>query len=286
MFSYKTLEAIDDRILHQTFVSAFSDYQIKMDLPPWKLQQMLSRRGYIPEKSMGVFKEETLVGFILNGYREWEGKTTVYDTGTGVVPEYRKQGLTTNMFRKVMELLRVHGVKQYLLEVLQQNTSAYELYRKQGFEITRSFSCFKLDKCNYKYQNSFGVEQVDGFTAAEWEGLKEFWDFQPSWQNSIDSVCVLPEDFIYSVVRCDNKIVGYGIIEKRTGDIPQICVDKNYRHKGFGRSIMAELVKNTEANRAAVINVDDKAEVFKEFLNNFGFENYVQQYEMILEINT
>ncbi|MHB1392499.1 MAG: GNAT family N-acetyltransferase [Clostridia bacterium] len=105
MFSYKTLENVDIDIIHQAFVSAFSDYQIKVDLPLWKLQNMLQRRGYIPEKSMGVFKDEALVGFILNGNREWKVKPTVYDTGTGVVPEYRKQGLTTNMFRNVMELL-------------------------------------------------------------------------------------------------------------------------------------------------------------------------------------
>lgn len=285
MFSYKTLENVNIELVHQAFVNAFSDYQVKIDLPLWKLQQMLRRRGYIPEKSMGAFKDETLVGFILNGCREWNGKPTVYDVGTGVLPEFRMKGLTTNMFRGVMELLKAEGVEQYLLEVLQQNTSAYELYKKNGFKTIRDFACFKLDKSKYKSRETFSVERVESFTAADWKQIKEFWDWVPSWQNSIESICALPGDFIYSVVRSDNKIVGYGIIEKRTGDIPQFGVDRNYRRKGIAGSIITDLINNTESSKAAVINVDDRSQESKDFLNALGFELYVEQYEMVLEIN-
>jgi ribosomal protein S18 acetylase RimI-like enzyme len=285
MFNYETLENIDMEIIHHAFINAFSDYQIKVDLPLWKLLQMLQRRGYIPEKSMGAFDDEALVGFILNGLREWNGKLTAYDTGTGVVPEYRKQGLTTNMFHNVLEQLKHEGVEQYLLEVIQQNTSAYELYKKQGFETTRTFSCYKLDKSKLQPYNTFAVEHVEGFTAADWEQLKDFWDVQPSWQNSIKSINALSDEFIYSVVRSGNKIVGYGIVEKRAGDIPQIAVDRNFRRKGIAGSIMADLISNTESSKVAVINVDDHSKVMKDFLSALGFEHYVAQYEMVLEIN-
>jgi len=234
---------------------------------------------------MGVFRDDALVGFILNGYREWNGKLTVYDTGTGVLPEYRKKGLTTNMFRNVMELLKAEGVEQYLLEVIQQNTSAYELYRKQGFEITRTFTCFKLDKSKYKSQTNIEVEHIDGFTAAEWEQVKTFRDWKPSWQNSIEAVCSLPGEFIYSAARSDNKTVGYGIIEKRTGDIPQFGVDRKYRRKGIAASIMTDLINNTKSDKISVINVDDQSKTSKEFLIALGFEHYVEQYEMVLDIN-
>ena len=284
MFIYKSLEGVSIEVLHKAFVEAFSDYQVKIDLPLWKLQQMLQRRGYLPEKSMGAFKDEVLVGFILNGYRKWNGRPTVYDAGTGVIPEYRKQGLTTNIFQKVLELLKDDGVEQYLLEVIQQNTAAYELYRKKGFEITRTFSCYKLDKSNFKLQNTFSIEHVDGFTAAEWTHLREFWDFNPSWQNSIESVCALSGEFCYSIVRFDNKIVGYGIIEKKTGDIPQIAVDRNYRRKGIAKNILSDIISNTEASKVAVINVDDSSKVSKDFLSALGFLHYVDQYEMIMDL--
>lgn len=284
MFKYKTLEGTDIEIIHKAFVEAFSDYQVKMELPLWKLQQMLQRRGYIPEKSMGAFKEDILVGFILNGYRRWNGKQTVYDTGTGVVPEFRKQGLTTNMFFKTVEMLKKEGIEQYLLEVIKTNTAAFELYKKQGFEITRSFSCYRLDKSKYKTDTTYRAEHVEGFTPAEWEQFTKFWDVQPSWQNSIDSINASPETFSYSVVRSDNTIAAYGVIEKKTGDIPQLGVAKDYRRKGIASSLLADLIKSTESEKISVINVEDKADTVKGFLSASGFEHFIDQYEMIFDI--
>ncbi|WP_345742161.1 hypothetical protein [Clostridium botulinum] len=39
-----------------------------------------------------------LVGFVLNEFRSWNGKPTVYDLGSGVIVEYRRQGVASNMF--------------------------------------------------------------------------------------------------------------------------------------------------------------------------------------------
>ncbi len=117
-----------------------------------------------------------------------------------------------------------------------------------------------------------------------WEQLTEFWDFEPSWQNSIDSINAVSEEFLYSIVHFDNKIVGYGIIDKRTGDIPQIAVNKHYRDKGIARSIITDLMENTESYKISVINVDDKSKCTKDFLIKLGFEHIVDQYEMLLKI--
>lgn len=53
MFIYNTLESISIEKLYKTFLEAFSDYQVKLDLPLEKLQQMLQRRGYVPQASLG-----------------------------------------------------------------------------------------------------------------------------------------------------------------------------------------------------------------------------------------
>lgn len=85
MYTYRTLENTAIETLHQAFLKAFSDYQVKMNLPLWKFQQMLVRRGYSADISMGAFDKDDMVGFILNGLRQWNNKLTVYDTGTGVI---------------------------------------------------------------------------------------------------------------------------------------------------------------------------------------------------------
>lgn len=82
----------------------------------------------------------------------------------------------------------------------------------------------------------------------------------------------------------DDNIVGYGVIDKKTGDIPQIAVNKNYRRKGIARSIFADLIKNTESYNINVINVDGESRSMKDFLLKLGFECGVSQYEMILKL--
>ncbi|GAA0064848.1 GNAT family N-acetyltransferase [Clostridium sporogenes] len=284
MFSYDTLENIGIEKLHETFLNAFSDYQVKMDLPILKFQYMLQRRGYVAKASIGAFNDETLVGFVLNGVRNWDGKLTAYDTGTGVIETYRKQGITSNMLLNVRQLFKEMGVEQYLLEVIQSNTSALQLYKKQGFKILRDFECFHLDKNKYNPITTYKVEHVNTINSNDWRELTEFWDFVPSWQNSIDSINVVSDAFIYSIVRLDDNIVGYGVIDKKTGDIPQIAVNKNYRRKGIARSILTDLMKNTESYNINVINVDGESRSMKDFLLKLGFECGVSQYEMILKL--
>lgn len=282
MFTYKTLENTNIEILHQTFLRAFSDYQVKVDLPFWKFKEMLERKGYTAALSIGAFKNEELVGFVLNGFRNWNGKPTVYDIGTGVIGEYRKQGITSTMLLSIRELIKEKKVEQYLLEVIQSNTSAFQLYKKQGFEIIRSFSCFQLDKNKYMPRISYEVEHVDRITSSTWKVLKKFWDFIPSWQNSIDSISDVPDKFAYSIIHFDGTTTSYGIIDKKTGDIPQIAVNKKYRGKGIAAAILTDLLKNTEAARVGVTNVDDVSKSMKEFLLKLGFEYIVAQYEMML----
>lgn len=284
MYTYKSLENTSNEVLHKAFVQAFSDYQIKIDLPMWKFEQMLERRGYNPELSMGAFDNENLIGFILNGSRLWNGKPTVYDTGTGVVKEYRQQGITSTIFQNIVVLLKQKCVQQYLLEVIKENTAAYNLYHKQEFKVTRAFECFSSDKSSCKPKLSHKVDHIDKIGDDTWKKLISFWDFAPSWQNSIDSIKAVPDTFSYAIVKIDNDIAGYGIIDKKTGDIPQLAVDKDYRYKGIASSIIADLLNNTSAKKAALLNVDEGCKDMREFLLVNGFEIGVGQYEMMLDL--
>lgn len=284
MVNYDTLENVSIEKLHTTFTEAFSDYEVKIDIPILKLQQRLQRTGYLTEASIGASDNDVLVGFLLNSIREWDGKLTAYDTGTGVIKEYRNKGITSAMFLNVLKNLKEMEVKQYLLEVIQSNTSAVHLYKKQGFEVSREFECFNLDKKLFTCAPTHQVQHINEITEIDWIKLMSFWDFKPSWQNSVDSIKAVSDEFICSIVSINDEIVGYGIIDKNTGDIPQIAVDKNYRGKGIGSSILADLLKNTESCSLNVVNVDSQCDSMKDFLLNLGFKLMIKQYEMILAL--
>lgn len=279
LLSYRTLENTPVDVIHEAFVDAFSDYQVKMDLPLWRFQQMKKRRGFSGKLSMGAFDGERLVAFVLNGSRLWQGEKTVYDMGTGVIRDYRRQGITTKILTELEGLLKDEGIGQYLLEVLQENTSAFELYKKQGFEITRALNCYKLFKANVTFSESrYQIHRVKPRTMSP---LESFWDFIPSWQNSSESVLAVADDFGYAEVVLEGQVAGYGLIDKKSGDVPQLAVRKDLRNQGIGSSILKDLLLQTEAPHAVFLNVESTKKETVSFLLGAGAESTVDQYEML-----
>ncbi|WDH83457.1 GNAT family N-acetyltransferase [Paenibacillus urinalis] len=285
MYTCQTLDNIDTQTVYHAFIEAFSDYQVNINLSLEAFQTMLVRKGYSPEISIGAFKEPVheLVGFILNGLRNWNGARTAYDLGTGVTPLHRQQGISSRMFQSVREELKRNQVEQYLLEVLQNNKAAFELYKKQGLSITRNFSFHKLEQSRYHAKElTYAIEYLTEVDSDTWEQLQMLWDFSPSWQNSIDSIRAVQKQFVYAVVRLEKKIIGYGIVDPVTGDVPQIAVLPEYRRKGIATSIVGKLMNHSNGKQLRVINVDDACESMKLFLNKAGFETIGHQFEMML----
>lgn len=281
MIYYNSLDNEEIETIYKTFLSAFIDYTVPLNLPYLQFKHMLTRRGYNPQISVGAFDHNQLVGIVLNGQRNWNGKTTAYDLGTGVIADFRKQGITTNLLQIAQKQFCSAGIEQYLLEVITSNTAAVQLYKKNGFKIQREFQCYELEREICMQDLFYTVNHV---SKLDWEQVEDFWDFRPSWQNSIESVETLSDSFIYSIVCKNNAIVGYGIIDKETGDIPQFAVDKNWRRKGIGSSLIVDLVHNTKAHKIKLLNVQDQSHSIEQFLLKVGFKNGVRQYEMLLKL--
>lgn len=80
---------------------------------------------------------------MLNGSGTFNGIPTAYATGTGTVKEYRGQNLAGTISTHSIPFLREAGIRQYLLEVLQNNEKAIAVYRRMNFEVVRKFNCFR-----------------------------------------------------------------------------------------------------------------------------------------------
>jgi ribosomal protein S18 acetylase RimI-like enzyme len=278
----RTLDTVPLERLHAAYLWAFSVYSVQVDMPLWRFRAMARRRGFCPELSVGTFAGDEPVGFIMNAVRDWQGARTGYDLCTGVVPEWRKRGVTTQAFPEALRLLREDGVRQHLLEVIQANAPAVDLYTKQGFERTRSFTCFATTKDRIRPAHMGGIEILSvAPQSLDWIHLKSFWDHEPSWQNSIDSVTAVPETMEAVAARAGGQVVGYGIVERATGDVPQLAVDPGHRGRGVGGAILAARVARTDSPRVAVINVDDGDAAGLGFGGRAGLEVLARQYEMV-----
>jgi GNAT superfamily N-acetyltransferase len=116
------------------------------------------------------------------------------------------------------------------------------------------------------------------------DGVKAFWDYSPTWQNTFDSISAVPKLCAAAVVEKYGKTAGYGIIDIRSGRVFQLAVEKAFRGCGMGTQLFCKLAEQTEAEYIAFINVDAGCGSMRGFLERLGFEEYVRQYEMSLDI--
>lgn len=275
---YKTLENETAENIHAAFVEAFSDYAVKLDLPFVNFMRMMTRRGVDFSKSVGAYDGEKLVGIQLNGIGEWEGNKTAYDSGTGIAKEYRGKGIGGELFKNCLPVFSANGITHYLLEVLRENTPAFNLYKKSGFAITREFECYQIDNIEDKsLKSGFEIEKVDLLSFNEIDGFKNFRD---SWQNSNYSIKRVPEHFEYFVAKDKNKILGYIIIEPLRGDVPQLAVAGDYRRKGIATDLVKAAFAATE-NPLKFINIDSRDKMTIKLLQSLGAKDIAGQYEMI-----
>jgi ribosomal protein S18 acetylase RimI-like enzyme len=248
-------------VIHAAFLEAFSDYVVKLSPTAAQLREMLERRGWVPELSVGAYDGETLVAFTLNGF---DG-VTGYDSGTGVLPTHRRRGLAEEMMEWSRNRLGEAGATRYLLEVIETNAAAVALYQRCGFDVTRRLQCWSF-------------ESSERITLPERDVMPEWWDIEPAWQNSTPSIRRARER---PVIAGDEH--GYVVVFPSNGDVPQLAVEHTYRRRGNGRRLL-----NAAATLAGkplrIMNVDARDEGIAAFLEACGAKKSVAQFEMALQI--
>ena len=258
----RTLTGDDFEIVHRAFVEAFSDYVVPMQLTREQLREMLTRRGWVPELSIGVFDGETLAAFTLNGA---EGDRA-YDSGTGVLPSHRRRGLGRVVMEESFDILRANGFREYVLEVIESNTKAHQLYLSLGFVETRALQC-------WRFESSAGerapvLDELPVITP----------DVQPSWQNSSASISRAKDPH---VILGDEQ--GYSVVFPSNGDLPLLFVQPEARRRGVGTRLLRAAA--TEAGKPLrIINVDERDPGVARFLEAAGAQRTVRQLEMALRL--
>ena len=84
--------------------------------------------------------ETGLASFILRGLVKKGHIVSV-----AVVPQYRRKGIGEALVTKAMENMRLYKAKQCFLEVRVTNTAAVDLYKKLGFDVSRTFRSYYAD---------------------------------------------------------------------------------------------------------------------------------------------
>ncbi len=263
-----TLEQVSNKDLSQAFNEGFSDYQIPVATTEEKLMKTLLRNGYRPDRSVGLFDGDLLVGFVLNGVRG----NYCYDSGTAIIPSYRGNGYAHLLLDKTLELLVREEIHTWVLEVLADNTRAIKLYKRIGFTQQREFNCYHRETGAFKQEET-------GITLTRQQTLSiPLGECLPSWQNSIEAVQAggIPTWDIIT----DQRTIGTLCFDPEAGAIAQIYIYVEERHKGFGKNTIIEAAKLCKAEFIRFDNIDARYLPLNRVLKSMGFLCYATQVEM------
>ncbi|HLA55584.1 MAG TPA: GNAT family N-acetyltransferase [Flavobacterium sp.] len=278
------LDKISPDELFIAFDEAFKGYDSS-----WNREQfdkMLVRCGFVAKLSYGAFDDGKLVSFTFNCTGKFNGIPTAYDTGTGTIAAWRGKGLATKIFDKSLPGLKKAGVAQYILEVLQHNTKAVSVYAKIGFSTTREFNYFVQNTNEIKLNSKpllpkYELRETD---FSEKETMMQMWDSKPSWQNAFEALSGNTTNFKVIGGYHKGQLIGYGIIEPASGDIPQLAVAKPHRRNGIGSAILKTLLDSNQYPTAKVINTETTNIAVTEFLKSHNFPIKGMQFGMAKKI--
>jgi ribosomal protein S18 acetylase RimI-like enzyme len=209
-----------------------------------------------------------MVAFTLNALGTWNGVPSAYDSGTGVVPSHRRQGLARELLECSFDALRERGATQMILEVLEANERAVALYRTLGFEVTRRLQCWRYDGPAAHDEHVVDIPLDDL--------PRDVCDVAPSWQNALEALRRSDDD--RRVLAMDDRS-GYAVVHAATGDFAQLGVAPSARRQGVGTRLLRHAAA-VAGKPLRMLNVDGGSSTIREFLRAAGATPTVAQFEM------
>lgn len=275
--SVKNLKNIDFDELMDCFLMAFENYFVKMPTDRnyyrerWRMAKVDFKLSY------GMFDQERLVGFIINAVGEKNGVLTAFNTGTGVIPEYRGLKIVKSIYDYALIDLKRNGILNCSLEVITKNEKAIRSYQCIGFEIIKKYKC---------YNGIIDLENSDSVDLKEISCNKIDWKTLPgndyySWDYQKESI--QGGNFRFFQVLNHNSPESFFAINTENGHLAQFDLLNGSDDGDDGWDRLFSGIKRISGT-IKVNNVDVRLTKKNNVLNRIGLVNSVDQYEMRLNL--
>jgi ribosomal protein S18 acetylase RimI-like enzyme len=264
----RSLENTSLPTIVQALTQSFANYFVPLptSVEYWQDRYHAARVDYT--LSFGLFEEEALIAFIINGIDDFQGHKTAFNTGTGVLPSHRGQAAVDRIYAHAIPLLRKVGIQKLALEVITQNERAIRVYQRIGFKITRLLHCYKGEVQPLEpglRPVSIDIEEVLNLPLPG----REF----DSWDNTDNAI--RKGSKIYQAYRATKgeKTIGYVVLNPKTGHI----------HRAETTNNNWPQLLDTIAQVTPVIrmnNIDSRRTDVHQGLKTYGLPHVIDQYEM------
>ncbi|MEO6231972.1 MAG: N-acetyltransferase [Ferruginibacter sp.] len=277
----QSLACVDIQDLKNCFNAAFQKYFVPSLLSHEQFAEKLTTEAIDLKLSFGLFDEDELVGFILYGIDNIGNQKLAYNSGIGILPEYRGYKLSYLLFEQSAVQLKMAGISKIRLEVIEQNAAALRIYQRIGFSITRRLNSYH----GKPILNEIDTIEIETLLVPDWELIKRNCEWNPSWQYSTNCIKRAQSKYTLQVARYDKVPVGYCISNFNTGRVAHFgcCNDIEDKEKYLG-ALFSRVNGFNGDHFISVVNVDTNALYANTFLLSIGLSRLNTSCEMELTL--
>lgn len=280
-YHIRSLTTEDIPQMHSGFLKGFSDYKMQFNLGRKAFISKFVEKLHLDfDLSVGIFYEKELISFIFHSINDYQGNKVLYNGGTGVSPQHRGKRLVKEMYQYILPVANEAGIRHSVLEVLTDNIKAIKAYESVGFKKGVLLKCFKtksllLDRVNeditISLQRNFDPFKYNYFDQA-----------LPTYQDVNQQIIFDKNNETILEAYLEEQLVGYIIFHSESGRISQMAVLKEFQNRGIGSRLLKETNWLLKEKSMTLINLRAEETATASFLENRGFVNEVDQYEMDL----
>ena len=269
-------------------IDAYSDYPVPMQMDLSTFEKMLGMRGFDPNLSMlAVEKDasgvENIVSFWLSAIEPEARPGIVYAITVGTRIAHRRKGLAQQLYKQLALKAREAQLDYCLLEVIENNAKAVELYEGLGFEHLTRVECFKSAAPVRASMNEPVPEGVRFQSVSVEESHAAgtpFREWQPSWQHDTPAMAYVSDNIRCSLALVNGLPIAYGMVDLVSGAITQIAVDPKWRRKGIAKAMMSSWAQEFDLSAMSAGNIPDTDKGTCGLYRALGWQNYVNQFVM------
>jgi len=260
--------------LMRCFNTSFAGYFVPMPTDPgfWWTRWKAARVDY--DLSFGWLEEGELVGFMVHAVDQRQGKLTAFNTGTGVLPAFRGKGITKQMYREAVPILKKAGVERCALEVIVDNKAAIHTYQQVGLEIYKTLHCFK----GSVPAGSVSPPTLKDLSPEMYSSLVADQQAQYAWDNHLRTLdCGVTQ---YKGIEHEGSLESCFALKPETSHLAQFEV---LNDSPLAWTRLAAALQHSYST-LKVNNVDATQTTKLAWLQGLGMENVVDQYEMEMDL--
>ncbi|MEO7767168.1 MAG: GNAT family N-acetyltransferase [Ferruginibacter sp.] len=274
----QSLACIDVQCLRTCFNAAFKNYYKPILLSREEFSEKLITEAIDLKLSFGIFAQDELVGFILNGVDISGHQKVAYNTASGILPEYRGYKLSYLLYEQSISELKKAGVNKIILEVIEQNVAAKKVYEHFGFNITRKLNSY----AGKPVLRELAAVEIETLASPDWELIRKNCEWKPSWQYSTNCIKRAQSNYTLQVASSNKQPVAYCISNFNTGMVAHFgCSEIDSKEK-YLSALFSQVNGVNNQQNTSVINVDTNALYANTFLLSIGLSRYFTSTEMEL----